>query len=166
MKIWTKSENFKIQDGGRLWRHLFDYCCRGNQLDTAWFRLIESTNETCYTYQVSCQSDELYQKRKGGGGSNWPPLPPRLRVTIFSSRLLRLSMICSKTKSNGVKNVYCQILSCFGRHVGLLKRDTNMAAPYISFQNNLIFTDPYLCCERHSCSKMLLNCVVFPTTQS
>ena len=27
-------QNLKIQDGGRLWRHLFDFCCHGNQLDT------------------------------------------------------------------------------------------------------------------------------------
>ena len=31
-----------------------------------WFRLIESANETCYMYQISCQSDELC--REGGGG--------------------------------------------------------------------------------------------------
>ena len=52
--------------------------------------------------------------------------------------------------------------------VGVLERETNMAAPYMIsfFKNNLIFTDPYLCCERHSCSKMLLSCVVFPTQQA
>ena len=44
---WKFEQNLKIQDGGRLWRHLFDYCCHGNQLDTTWFRLIESTNEAC-----------------------------------------------------------------------------------------------------------------------
>ena len=56
LKIW------KIQDGGRLWRHLFDYCCHGKQLDTTWFRLIESTNDACYVYQISSQSDELCRK--------------------------------------------------------------------------------------------------------
>ena len=30
--------------------------------DATWFRLIESTNEACYMYQISCQSDELSQK--------------------------------------------------------------------------------------------------------
>ena len=51
-----------MQDGGRLWRHLFDYCSHGNQLDTTWFRLIESTSEACYMYQISSQSDELCRK--------------------------------------------------------------------------------------------------------
>ena len=37
----------------------FDYCCHGNELDTTWFRLIESTNEAGYMYQISSQSDEL-----------------------------------------------------------------------------------------------------------
>ena len=41
-------------------------------------------------------------------------------------------MICSKTKSTGVEIVYYQRLSCFGRHVGVLETDTNMAAAYIS----------------------------------
>ena len=27
-----------------------------------WFRLIESTNEACYIYQISSQSDELCRK--------------------------------------------------------------------------------------------------------
>ena len=49
-----------------------------------------------------------------------------------------------KTKSTGVKIVYCQRLSCFGRHLGVLERDTNMAAPYVSLQNNLIFIDIYV----------------------
>ena len=40
-------------------------------------------------------------------------------------------MICSKTKSTGVEIVYCQRLACFGRHVGVLERDTNMTAAYI-----------------------------------
>ena len=40
-------------------------------------------------YQISSQSDELCQKYKGGGGRLTPP-PPRLRVTIFSRRLLGL----------------------------------------------------------------------------
>ena len=52
VKIWTKSENFKIQDGSRPWRHLFDYFCHGNQLDTMWLRLIESTNEACYNEDI------------------------------------------------------------------------------------------------------------------
>ena len=43
-------------------RHLFDYCYHGNQLDTTWFRLIESKNEACYIYQISSQSDELCRK--------------------------------------------------------------------------------------------------------
>ena len=30
---FEKNENLKIQDGGRLWRHLFDNSCHGNQLD-------------------------------------------------------------------------------------------------------------------------------------
>ena len=45
IRIWIKSENLKIQDGGHLWRYLGSYGCHGNQLDTTWFRLIESTNE-------------------------------------------------------------------------------------------------------------------------
>ena len=62
---WKFEKNLKIEkskNGGRLWRHFFDYCCHENQLDTTWFRLIESTNEACYTYQISCQSDELCRK--------------------------------------------------------------------------------------------------------
>ena len=59
---WKFEQNLKIQDGGRLWRHLFDYCFHGNQLDTTWFRLIESTNEACYMYQISSQTDELCRK--------------------------------------------------------------------------------------------------------
>ena len=47
-----------------------------------------------------------------------------------SRKLLLVS--CSKTKSTGVENVHCQRFSCFGRHVGVLERDTNMAAAYIS----------------------------------
>ena len=58
VKIWTKSENLRIQDGSRLWRHLFDYCCHGNQLDTTWFHLVKSTNEACCVYQISSESDE------------------------------------------------------------------------------------------------------------
>ena len=57
-------------------------------LTPTWFHLIESTNEACYMYQVSCQSDELCRRRKGG--SDCPPSPSRLCVTIFSSRLLGL----------------------------------------------------------------------------
>ena len=68
-KIW----NLKIQCGGRQQRHLFNYCCHENQLDATWFHLIKSTNEACYMYQVSCQSDELCQKEKGGGGPIDPP---------------------------------------------------------------------------------------------
>ena len=34
----------------------------GNQLDTTCFRLIESTNEAWYMYQISSQSDELCRK--------------------------------------------------------------------------------------------------------
>ena len=37
-------------------------CCHGNQLNATWFRLIESTNEACYMYQISSQSDELCRK--------------------------------------------------------------------------------------------------------
>ena len=55
-KIW------KSKMAARLWRHLFAYCWNGNQLDTTWFRLIESTNEACNMYQVSIQSDELCRK--------------------------------------------------------------------------------------------------------
>ena len=75
-------------------------------------------------------------------------------------------MISSKTKSTGVEIVYCQRLSCFNRHVGVLERDTNMAAAYISLEKYRIFIDPYLYCEMQSCSEMLLNCVVFPTQQA
>ena len=32
------------------------------QLDTTWFRFIESTNEACYVNQISSQSDELCRK--------------------------------------------------------------------------------------------------------
>ena len=45
IRIWIKSENLKIQDGGHLWRYLGSYGCHGNQLDTTWFRLFESTKE-------------------------------------------------------------------------------------------------------------------------
>ena len=61
LKFEQKSENFKIQDLRQLVTS-FDYRCNGNQLDTTWFRLIESTNEACYMYQISCQSDELRRK--------------------------------------------------------------------------------------------------------
>ena len=74
MKIWTKSDNLKIQGGGRLWRHLFDYCCHGNELGTTWFRLIESTNEACFMYQILSQSDEIFESRKGGPIDPPPPL--------------------------------------------------------------------------------------------
>ena len=33
-----------------------------NQLETTWFRLTERTNEACYMYQISSQSDELCRK--------------------------------------------------------------------------------------------------------
>ena len=62
--------------------------------------------------------------------------------------------------------MYCQTLSYLGRHVGVLERDTNMAAAYFLFEKYLIFIDPYICCEMQSCSEMLLNCVVFPTQQA
>ena len=75
----------------------FDYCCHGNQLCTTWFRLIESTNEDCYMYQVSCQSDELCRKKESPIDPT-RPLPPRLRVTIFSSRLLGLTNAKSRGK--------------------------------------------------------------------
>ena len=32
------------------------------QLDTTWFRLIESTNESYYMCHILCQSDELCRK--------------------------------------------------------------------------------------------------------
>ena len=60
--ILNKIENLKIQDGGCLWRHLFDYRFHGNQLDTTWFHLIESANEAYYVCQISYQSDELCRK--------------------------------------------------------------------------------------------------------
>ena len=62
---WKFEQNLKIQDCGRLWRHLFDYCCHGNQLDTTWLHLIESTNEACYMYQISRQSDKLNEPPQG-----------------------------------------------------------------------------------------------------
>ena len=63
--------------------------------------------------------------------------------------------------------MHCQIFSYFGRHVGVLERDRKMTAAYVSLENIILScTDPYLCCEIHSCSKMSLNCVVFPTEQA
>ena len=84
VKIWTKSENLKIQDGCRLWPHLFDYYCHGNKLNTTWFRLIENTNETCYMLQVNRMN--CVESRRGVRLT-----PSRLRVTIFSSRRLGLT---------------------------------------------------------------------------
>ena len=54
-----------IQNGDRLWRHLCNFSCHGNQLDTTWFQnLIEWTNEfdDIYQIQISCQLDELCWK--------------------------------------------------------------------------------------------------------
>ena len=56
LKIW-KSKMVAASDVIYL-----TYCCHGNQLDTMWFRLFESTNEACYMYQISSQSDELCRK--------------------------------------------------------------------------------------------------------
>ena len=36
--------------------------------------LIESTNEACYMYQISSQSDELCREVEGGGVRLTPPL--------------------------------------------------------------------------------------------
>ena len=85
IQIWTKSENLKIQNGGRLWRHLFDYRCNENQLNTKLFLLTESTNEAYCMCQISCQSDgsrllglRKSQRDRIGCNSNPPPLkaPP------------------------------------------------------------------------------------------
>ena len=62
IQIQIKSENYKIQDGGGLSRHLCCYGCYGNQLNITMLRLIESTNEACDMCQMSCQSDDLCQK--------------------------------------------------------------------------------------------------------
>ena len=43
--------------------------------------LIETTNEACYMYQVSCQSDELCRRSKRRGPID--PIPSRLRLNIF-----------------------------------------------------------------------------------
>ena len=62
----------KIQDGGHLWRHLCNSGCHGNQLNTTWFRLIESTKEAYYMYQ-KYKSDEqiIVSKVNWGGGGFW-----------------------------------------------------------------------------------------------
>ena len=46
---------------------------------------------------------------------------------------ITFNVICSKTKSTGVKIVHCQRLPCFGGHVCVLEKDTNMhGRAYIS----------------------------------
>ena len=64
-------QKWKFEQNLKIWKSkmavacdviLFGYCYHGNQLDTTWFRLIESTNETWYMYQISSQSDELCRK--------------------------------------------------------------------------------------------------------
>ena len=67
----SEVQKWKFEQNLKIWKskmaaacdvNLFDYCCHGNQLDTTWFYLIESTNEACYMYQISSQSDELCRK--------------------------------------------------------------------------------------------------------
>ena len=62
---WTFEQNLKI------WKSkvaadcdviYLTIVCHGNQLDTTWFLLTESTNDACYMYQISSQSDELSRK--------------------------------------------------------------------------------------------------------
>ena len=45
----------------------FDFRYYGNLLDTTWFRLIESTNEAYYMHEISCQSMNFVESRRGGG---------------------------------------------------------------------------------------------------
>ena len=85
-KFEQNSENLKIQDGGRLWRNLYDYCCYGNQLDITRFRLIKSTNEVCYMYQASCQwivNGWIVSKVIGGGGPIDTPPPLKASCNYF-----------------------------------------------------------------------------------
>ena len=85
VKIWTKSENLKIQDGGRLWRHLFDYCCHG------WHHVV-SLNWKYKWSLLYVPNFKLigWVVLKVEGGVRLTPPPSRLRVTIFSRRLLGL----------------------------------------------------------------------------
>ena len=95
IQIWTKSDNLEIQVCGRLWRHLFHYCCHGNQLDTTRFCLTESRNEAYYMRQISCQSDVLCRKLKGGGVPIDPPLRCSRNYFFFeASRVKFIFRIC------------------------------------------------------------------------
>ena len=57
-------------------------------------------------------------------------LVTKINKFVYMEMFNAVMIICIKTKSTGVEIVYCQRLSCFGRHVGVLERD--MAAAYIS----------------------------------
>ena len=87
IRIWEKSEKLKIQDGGRWWRHLYGCGCHGNQLDTTWFRLIESTKK----YQIKYEVNRMNGVKSGGEGSDWPSPPPVMPSCNFFN--LKPSMV-------------------------------------------------------------------------
>ena len=49
--ILTKSENLKIQDGRRSWRHLCNCGCHESESNKTWLGLIEYTNEARFMCQ-------------------------------------------------------------------------------------------------------------------
>ena len=103
IQIWRKSENLKIQDGGHLWRHLYDSGCHGDQLNTSWFYLFESikkliicTNIMPIGWIVSkVDREPIDTHPKTGVKANRSPSPP---LSILSCLLLSFcifAMLCS-----------------------------------------------------------------------
>ena len=80
----SEVQKWKFEQNLKIWKSkmaaacdiIFDYCFHGNQLDTTWFRVIESKNEACYMYQ-NFKSIGWIVSKVEGEGSDWPPPPPQ-----------------------------------------------------------------------------------------
>ena len=68
-----------------------------NQLDTTWFRLIESTNEVYYMYQISSQSDEFCRKLEGVLW--WPSIATPFKVKTNINRDINTLKLTFKLNS-------------------------------------------------------------------
>ena len=100
--IWKKKESLKIQDGGREWRHLYGCGCHGNQLDTTWFRLIESAKRVHYVQNIKSIGWMVSKVEKRGPIYRTPlPLMPSCNFfRLMRSRVNLSSFPCFAVRSS------------------------------------------------------------------
>ena len=65
IRIWIKSEIIEIQDGNLLLRHLCNYGCHGNELDSMW--KVQRKLIMCAKYHVNRMNG--VESRGEGSGS-------------------------------------------------------------------------------------------------